>query len=59
MAKECSNCSSISDDQAPYCEGCGAQSWRRPGAEKEKLQHYIVATIILALLAAIYFRFVK
>ena len=59
MAKECSNCSSISSDDAPYCEGCGSQNWRRPGAENQKLQHYIVATIIVALLAAIYFRFVK
>ncbi len=59
MAKECTSCSSISNDEAPYCEGCGAQNWRRPGAEKEKLQHYIVATIVLALLAAIYIRFVK
>ena len=59
MAKQCSECSSVAEDQAPYCEGCGGQTWRKPGSESAQRQHYVVAVIILALLLAVYLRFVK
>lgn len=59
MAKECTGCSSVANDDAPFCEGCGGQKWRRPGSEDAKFQHYVVAVIIVALLAAIYLRFVR
>lgn len=54
MAKQCSECGSVVNDEAPYCEACGGHSWRPTQGQKGRAQQVIAGVIFVAVLGAIY-----
>lgn len=54
MAKECSECGSVVNNEAPYCEACGGQSWRPTQGQQGRTQQVIAGVIFILVLAGIY-----
>ena len=58
MPKQCSQCGTVMNDEAPYCDACGARSWKEVPNQFAKAWLGLSLLIVLGLILLIYWRVV-
>ncbi len=58
MPKQCSQCGTVMNDEAPHCDACGAHSWKKVPNKFSEVWVGLSLLLVLGLLLFIYWRVV-
>lgn len=53
MPKQCDECHTMVNDEAPYCEACGGHNWHVPVRTWARVRQTFTAVLVLGFLAVV------